>query len=257
MTAADSTSDILHLTLSEIRRLDIRMDLAAARVPGQVKAGVRSPNGAAVAGFNGHLFIGDGANHWEIQHLGRANIQPEWFAGWRDVLARRQAEAARRGVALWNLVVPEKQVVLPEQRWAAPVPDGAQRPLNRLLPELGPQTRLHYAAPALIASKPYGPAYFRRNSHWTPSACCAALFDFLGVIGVGADPETQPFAYRRARAASTTSRPTSSSNRLRRSTARSSPSAASSTKSAPCRLPAATAAPASASAIRRLRIRGG
>jgi len=199
MVAADSASDVLRLTLAQIRRLDIEMDLAAARGPDQLKLGVRSATGAAVAGRHGHLFIGDGANHWETQHLGRAKVTPDWIAGWRDLFIRRQAEAARRGVMLWNLIIPEKQVVLPEARWAEPIPDGERRPLKLLLPVLGPEARLHYAAPALIAAKPHAPVYFRRNSHWTPSGCCAALFDFLSAIGVSADPERLRFGYVRRR----------------------------------------------------------
>lgn len=200
MTAPDSAAEAQRLTLSEIRRLDVKLDLAAARAPLRLYPGVRSPTGTAVAGLNGHMFIGDGANHWEAQHLGRTDIRPDWFAAWRDLFARRQVEAARRGVELWNLVIPEKQVVLPEQRWSAPIPDGERRPLTRLLPELGPEARLHYAAPALIAAKPYAPPYLRRDSHWTPSGCCAAMLDLAAAIGVAVDLQTLRFAWRRTRA---------------------------------------------------------
>ena len=208
MAAADSpiedpgreASQADRLTLAEIRVHDLELDLAAAASPFRLQPGVASPTAIAVCGLNGHLFISDGANRWERQYLGELAIPPGWIAAWRDLLARRQVEAARRGLELWNLIVPEKQVVLPEQRWPAPLPDGERRPVRALLAALAAEARVHYAADALAAAKAHGPVYFRSNSHWTPSGCCAALFGLLGEIGAPVEAETLRFAYRRIHA---------------------------------------------------------
>jgi hypothetical protein len=94
-------------------------------------------------------------------------------------------------------VIPEKQVVAPDRRWSAPAPDGAGRPLMQLLPQLGPEARLFYAAEALIRAEALAPIHFQRNSHWTPSACCAVLFELLAAMGVAVEPAEVRFGYRR------------------------------------------------------------
>lgn len=201
MAGDASSTDVLRLTLAEIRAADVAMAAASDVTAYRLKPGALSPNAVAVAGVDGQLFISNGVNRWERQFLGELTVAPDWLAAWRHLLARRQAEAAARGVALWNLVIPEKQVTALEQRWAAPAPDGAGRPLNLLLPLLGPEARLFYAADALTRAKAQAPVHFRRNSHWTPSACCAVLFELFAAMGVAADPAELRFGYRRVREA--------------------------------------------------------
>src|SRR5439155_26797726 len=87
----DPACAILRLPLGEVRRLDAELDLRATESPWRLKPGVVSANGVAVAGFDGYLFIGDGANRWERQYRGELTVPPEWLAGWRELLARRQA----------------------------------------------------------------------------------------------------------------------------------------------------------------------
>lgn len=199
MAVDDASLDVLRLSLAEVRRLDAEFHAASAEVGVGLRAGVLSPNAVAVVGQEGYLFISNGANHWEQQYLGKVKIDPSWIAAWRDMFARRQVEARRRGLPLWNLIIPEKQSVLPEKRWAAPAPDGGRRPLLQLLPALGPEAQVLYAADALIAARTEAPVYFRRNSHWTPSGCCAALLMLLQAMGVPVDREALRFAYQRGR----------------------------------------------------------
>lgn len=201
MAADDASPDVHRLSLAEIRRLDAELHQASADTGVRLKPGTLSPNAVAVVGLDGYLFISNGANHWERQYLGDVRIDPSWIAAWRDVFARRQAEAERRGLVLWNLIIPEKQSVLPEKRWAAPLPDGGRRPLMQLLPVLGPEARVLHAAEALVAASEQAPVYFRRNSHWTPSGCCAALLALLQTMGVAVDGEALRFAYSSRRGA--------------------------------------------------------
>jgi len=62
-----------------------------------LKAGVQSLNGVAVAGVDGYLFIGNGANNWERQFLGELPVPSSWLEGWARLFEARQAEAAGRG----------------------------------------------------------------------------------------------------------------------------------------------------------------
>ncbi len=190
------------MRLDEIRRLDRDLEARAASHPDQVlKAGVTSPGLVAVAGRDGFLFIGDGANRWERQYLGEFTIPPSWTEGGRSLLERRQAEAAARGVPLWNFVIPEKQVIYPEQRWGESPPDGDKRPLKHLFAALDRTARLVYPDAALLEAKALAPAYFRRNSHWTASGCCAAVGALVSAmearLGAGMTFEDVSFAVAR------------------------------------------------------------
>lgn len=190
-------ADVRRLTLAEIRAADAALDAAAG--PGHpvsaLKPGSQSPHGVAVAGVEGYLFIGNGANRWERQFLGELAIDESWFANWTRVLEARQAEAARRGVTLWNMVVPEKQVVYGDKRWPEGA-DGGRRPVRQLLARLGAEARLVYPEAELLAARALAPAYFRHNSHWTPSGCCAAIAALLARMGVAADLGALRFACR-------------------------------------------------------------
>ena len=165
------------MRLDEIRRLDVELEARGALLHADslLKPGVVSPGGVAVSGHDGYLFIGDGANRWERQYLGELTIAPSWTEAWRALFARRQTEAAARGVSLWNFVIPEKQVVYPEKRWGETLPNGDKRPLKQLMAGLDGTARLVYPDAALLAAKAPAPVYFRRNSHWTMSGCCAAM----------------------------------------------------------------------------------
>jgi len=184
------------LSIAEIRAADAEMEARAAQCADRLKAGTQSPGATAVAGYNGHLFIGLGTNRWESHYEGRVDIDATWFEAWATLLEGRQAEARRRGVQLWNLVVPEKQVVLPEQRWAEP-PSPDRRPFQQLLDRVAPDHRMHYARDALAAAKPLGPVYHVRNSHWCAAGCLAVTADLTRLAGGAVDIEAQRFAYQR------------------------------------------------------------
>jgi hypothetical protein len=191
-----SEPPLKYVTWSEIRAIDAECDAAAGpgHMASRLKPGTLSANGIAVAGLNGHMFIGDGANRWERQYLGELGISEDWYASWSRVLAAREAEAARRGVILCNVVIPEKQVLLPEHRWT-PVRGGEGRPLRRLLERL-PDAPLIYLEDALRAEMAVAPAYFRHDSHWAPSGCCAGLAVLARRLEVPGDYADLPLAYR-------------------------------------------------------------
>jgi hypothetical protein len=191
-------TEILRLTPAEIRAADAELEARAAAESVRLRGGTLSPGSQAVSGREGQLFIGLGSNNWERHCVGNVDIDTAWFDYWRGLLAERQAEARRRGVEMWNVVVPEKQVVLPELRWAEP-PDCGMRPMGQLLRRLGPEHRMYYAAPDLLAAKAQGPVYHVRDSHWCASGVLAATRGLLQAMGVTVDFDALRFAYARVR----------------------------------------------------------
>jgi alginate O-acetyltransferase complex protein AlgJ len=187
------------LTIEELMSADIQADRAAAqdRSIGALKPGVLSPQGVAVAGTDGFLFIGNGANRWESQYRGELTVDPSWLEAWRRVLAGRQEKAAQAGVTLWNFIAPEKQVIYPDKRWPEGDVSGANRPVRQLLSHLGPEAQLIYPEAELAAARERAPAFFRRNSHWTGSGCYAAAAPLVAALGAPAHWAQAQFAYRR------------------------------------------------------------
>jgi hypothetical protein len=187
------------LTADEIRLQDLAQDAEELAHPvSQLKAGAISANVIAVAGADGHLFIGDGANRWERQYRGELTVADSWLTGWTAILNRRQVEAAARGVELLNVVLPEKQVVHPELRWPAGDVSGEGRPLKLLLPRLEPEARLLYGADALVnARRDSAAVWFRRNSHWNATGCCAVTAAAARALDAQADVTSIRYAYRR------------------------------------------------------------
>jgi alginate O-acetyltransferase complex protein AlgJ len=190
--------DTPRLTLDEIRRRDLELDAlsSAAQPASNLKPGVTAGNGVAVVGQDGHMFIGDGANRWERQFRGELAIPEAWLSDWSRVLEQRQAQAAALGVALRNVVLPEKQAVYPEKRWPGGDVTGEARPLMHLLARLGPEPPLLYGAPPLLARKADAAVWFRRNSHWNATGCCLVATALAASLDAQVPLESVRFAYR-------------------------------------------------------------
>jgi len=189
--------DTPRLTIDEVRARDLALDAAGAGHPaGALKAGMVSPNGAAVTGLDGHMFVADGANRWESQFRGDLTVPEAWLDGWGRIFAARAAMAAGLGVSLCNVVLPEKQVIHAEARWPGGEVTGERRPLKLLEPRLGPEAALLYGADALLPRKADTAVWFRRNSHWTASGCCLVAEALARRLDVQADLEQARYPYR-------------------------------------------------------------
>lgn len=189
----------LRLTPAEIRALDQKLDVEALDHPlSHLKPGVLSAHGIATVGDDGFLFLSDGANRWERQYAGAAPAEP-WLAKWLEVLAKRQQAAAEHRVELWNLVIPEKQVLYPEKRWPSDAPDSSNRPLRRILSGVSDDARLLYAEAALGECKREQLAYARRDSHWSASGCLAVARMLLAKVAPRQDLETLSFMVEKRR----------------------------------------------------------
>lgn len=195
------TNPVETLSLDEIHRIDAEHDRLAG--PGHpaslLKPEITSPSLVAITGHEGFLFIANGSNRWERQYRGELGVHQSWWTDWRNVFAARQAQARARGVQLWNLVAPEKQVLLPEKRWLASEDKRDGRPLRLLQAALTPEARLLYPEAALRAAQATAPVFFRHDSHWTVSGCCAAAELALETMGAKARLRDVGLAVRRRR----------------------------------------------------------
>lgn len=149
--------------------------------------GTLSQNRVGVAGRHGQLFIGNGANQWEDQLLGRLVLPPDWAARWLRALTARQQVADRAGLRLVHLVMPEKQICLPDLRWDdIPDPGFPNRPLPRLPWQEAGLPAPVYPAAAITAMRNRSPVYWPGNSHCTPSSCMIAAEQVLDAFGIDA-----------------------------------------------------------------------
>ena len=175
----------LLLGADEIQRLEAESNFGSQDHPADLlRAGTLSTHGVAVAGIDGYLFIGDGANKWERQYKGEITFGRRWIWSWRKTLEDRRRKADHLRIQLVNFVIPEKQVIIPHKRWPG-FDDalGANRPVTRLLKSLRPDNRFVYPVDSLTHDEMTAPTYSRHDSHWSASGCCLAMGALLSQIG--------------------------------------------------------------------------
>lgn len=157
--------------LAAIERELVTRNIALHPAQYQRDAGPVSASGAVLRGFAGHLFIADGGNRWEHQLVGQFGLTMEALQTWADTFAARKARAAEFGVRMVNLVVPEKQIVLPTFRWKTDMaPDRSNRPFLHIQ-AAAPDDPVLYPLEALNQYQPWCELYWRGNSHWCASGC--------------------------------------------------------------------------------------
>ncbi|MDR6899608.1 alginate O-acetyltransferase AlgX-related protein [Rhizobium miluonense] len=147
--------------------------------------GVATANNVAIVGADSYLFIGDGANEWEKQFLGKARLNLGWARKWEKLFKMRRKRAEHEGVQLVNFVIPEKQVLLSHKRWPGIESGlvGAARPMRRLLASLRQDASLLYPEQELRQAEAIAPVYSRHDSHWSVFGCCIAMQALLREIG--------------------------------------------------------------------------
>ena len=141
--------------------------------------GTPSPDGVAVVGQEGMLFLRQGANAALDHFRGVAELPDDWEASWRALAETRRAQAAAAGAQLGMLVVPDKLAVESARFPEALKPVGP-RPVERLL---GLELGLAYPIDELVAVREAGTeVYLRTDTHLTPAgnatlhaAACAAM----------------------------------------------------------------------------------
>ncbi|MBW4022985.1 MAG: hypothetical protein HIU92_07550 [Proteobacteria bacterium] len=155
------------------------------RAPGTV-----SESGAVVQGFAGHLFIADGGNLWEQQLVGGLGLTAEALGLWSRALRDRTTHAAELGVRIVQVVVPEKQIVLPGFRWLTDrAPDPSRRPLTAI--RTAADGAILYPAEALRLHEPWCELFWRGNSHWCATGCIIVARAILAAL-MDAPPPLEP-----------------------------------------------------------------
>ena len=144
-----------------------------------VSPGTWSPDGVAVVGRRGWVFLGSGSNAILDQYRGLVDLPADFDERWAAAMAARRAGAEALGAAFVGLIVPDKLPVLAAD-FPGPLPAAASAPAARLAarPELG----LLYPVAALAAVP--GDAYLRTDTHLTYGgnvALALAVGEALGV----------------------------------------------------------------------------
>lgn len=173
------------LDLEAIARCEALIDASRKDHPADLmNYGVATQGNVAIVGLDSYLFIGDGANKWEKQFLGKEKLARGWAKTWAKLFEARRKRAEREKVQLINFVVPEKQVLLSDKRWpGVTVELGNRRPMRILLSKLRQDARLFYPEQALRQASAVAPTYARHDSHWSAFGCCIAIQALLREIG--------------------------------------------------------------------------
>lgn len=177
--------------LAAMERELVTRNIAAHPEQYRREPGTVSASGAVVRGFAGHLFIADGGNLWEHQLVGAVGLAEEARALWSQALSARRARAADLRVRLVQVVVPEKQIVLPMFRWLTDrAPDPSRRPLPAIQ-AAGPEGAILYPVEALRRHQPWCELYWRGNSHWCATGCIIVAQAVLAAL-LEAAPMLEP-----------------------------------------------------------------
>jgi alginate O-acetyltransferase complex protein AlgJ len=123
-----------------------------------------SPDGVAIVGAGGHLFIYGGTNDNVAVQRGEVQMSSSWMGEWQVIVEQRLEAARDAGRRLVGLVVPEKIAVYAD-RFPQDVTPHGPRPVLRLLEEAG--LPLVYPQAALCDRRKDAETYLRTDSHLT------------------------------------------------------------------------------------------
>lgn len=151
--------------------------------------GTHSPDGMAVVGHEGWLFLATGSNAIVEQFDGRVQMESDWLEGWTRLVARRRAAVDQLGARMAILVVPDKLAIL-ERHFPVSLERTSRRPVERLVEEA--ELPVVYPIEELSRAPEDDPVALRTDTHFAlrgnellHSALCRAL-------GVTADVTIDP-----------------------------------------------------------------
>jgi hypothetical protein len=147
-------------------------------------AGSISPDGVAIVGRDGHLFLYGGSNNNLAMYRGEIGMAPDWSAQWRELVDRRLTHARAAGRAVCCLVVPDKLSVYADL-FPQDLESGGPRPVIRLLKEAS--LPLLYPCQALRDARNEGDTYMMTDSHLTARG--NRLLAQTTIAALGARPE--------------------------------------------------------------------
>ncbi|HST69303.1 MAG TPA: hypothetical protein VLI94_06570 [Solirubrobacterales bacterium] len=124
--------------------------------------GTRSPDGAAVVGHDGWIFLAGGNYSNTAQHRGAVELPPDWLERWQRLLDYRVESARGLGIELVMLMLPDKLAIY-EQYFPETLEKVGLRPIERLL--AGGDAPILHAFDALAAAAVEDDVYLRTDHH--------------------------------------------------------------------------------------------
>jgi hypothetical protein len=136
------------------------------------QAGCHSPDGVAIVGHEGWVFLCSGSNS-VVEQFSGAEPKPGWLDGWRSALRLRAEQVDGLGARMVVLVVPDKLSVY-ESFYPEPIVPVGPRPIQRLLD--GTDVPITYPIADLQLRSLDVPVFLRTDTHLTFHGN-AALYD--------------------------------------------------------------------------------
>ena len=174
------------LAASEQHRAALELGTAAGAMAGTPAAeaalppGALSPDGVAIVGSEGWLYIAHGANDFVRQYRGELPLSDEGLAAWAELLDHRAAAAAALGVPLVCLAVPDKLAIYPDHY---PEPLGsATRPIQQIAAIARPG-QLLYPLDELRRAMRDADVSMRTDSHVTAEGAAVLARSVLRGLG--------------------------------------------------------------------------
>ncbi|MBP2313205.1 alginate O-acetyltransferase AlgX-related protein [Azospirillum soli] len=143
----------------------------------RVKLLGQSTSPVVVLGKNDWLFY-SGERSMD-QARGIARFTPEELDRWIDVMERRQAWLAERGIPMLMVAIPNKERVYREELpgWVAQVnPESQLDQIRRRLVERGSPLAFMDLTPDLVAAKKDMKVYLKADTHWTVEAAFTVAY---------------------------------------------------------------------------------
>lgn len=141
------------------------------------RAGTLSDDGSTLVGLNGWLFLIKGSNSVLDQYQSAFDPGPSWDDEWSDIVGHRRQEAARLGVAIGLLVVPDKLSVMCEY---LPEPYA----LDTLPPAATLATRLGITYPLAELRAVAGGAFLKTDTHLSLAGNHVLAASALSALGI-------------------------------------------------------------------------
>jgi hypothetical protein len=163
-------------TLAQIERELVNRNLILHKDVYSRPYGEMSSKGTAVAGL-GHYFIANGVNRWEEQLSGHLLCDKPGLESWQEFIHANSDRLKEFNMQMCYLIVPEKQVVLPQFRWIdAEKQVLDNRPINQIRSLYPDKKEFPHVYPVDAFRDKQGECelYFRGNSHWCSTGCWIA-----------------------------------------------------------------------------------
>jgi alginate O-acetyltransferase complex protein AlgJ len=125
-----------------------------------------SPDGVAIVGAQGHLFLAGGSNDNLAMYRGETPMAQDWLARWGELVNERRRHARLTRRSLCCLVVPDKLAVYADL-FPQSLESDSHRPVMRLLAD--PSLELLYPCEVLREARVREDTYMQTDSHLTCS----------------------------------------------------------------------------------------